>query len=278
MCSSDLGSIVAAPAHGLSDETLESADRRVGPLDLSRGGMASPANLPYDFVPLVDPISSRHGVRVALVNDASAAALGERRFGAGRGCDDLVYVTLSTGIGGGAIVDGHLISGKDGNAAEIGHIVVDPGERLPCGCGGRGHWEAYCSGRGIPNLASLMAEEGFGSAQEGATGRGARTGTTDAASIFRRAAGGDGMALTVVEEVGRMNALGVANAVNMFDPSLVTIGGGVALNNQSMIVNPIRKLVPSYSINRAPEIRITPLGDNAGLLGALCLAFGEGDP
>ena len=243
----------------------------VGPLDLSRGGMSSPANLPYGFVPLVEPLAQRFRTEVTLMNDANAAALGEKKFGAGRRHENLVYVTLSTGIGGGAIVDGHLLSGKDGNAAEIGHVVVDPEGRLQCGCGGRGHWEAYCSGRSIPRFASLIAP-GLRSSTRTA-GRGSRA--LDSAAIFRAAARSDRLAMKVVEEVGRLNALGVANAVNMFDPSLVTLGGGVALNNRETVLSPLKALVPKYTINRPPEIMVTPLGDDAGLLGALCLAFGE---
>jgi len=247
----------------------------VGPLDLGRGGMSSPANLPYGFVPLVGPLAERFDAKVTIMNDASAAALGEKMFGAGKGQGNLVYITLSTGIGGGAIVDGHLLSGKDGNAAEIGHLVVDPAGRLDCGCGGRGHWEAYCSGRGIPRFAALIGGEARGSAaghrlekQRG------RPEGWDPAAIFRAAAERDDLARRVVEEVGKLNSVGIANAVNMFDPSLVTIGGGVALNNRELILTPIRALVPKYSVNRAPQIIITPLGDDVGLLGALCLAFG----
>ena len=246
----------------------------VGPLDLGRGGMDSPANLPYGFVPLVEPLSERFGAKVRLMNDANAAALGEKRFGAGQGCDNLVYVTLSTGIGGGAIVDGHLLSGKDGNAAEIGHLVVDPAGRLKCGCGGEGHWEAYCSGKSIPRFARLIASEAkSGGSTHFERSRGRKG--LDAATIFRAAAEGNGIAAKVVEEVGRLNAMGVANAVNMFDPSLVTLGGGVALNNPETVLAPLRSLVPKYSINRPPRIMMTPLGDDAGLLGALCLALGE---
>jgi predicted NBD/HSP70 family sugar kinase len=128
----------------------------IGPLDLKRGGMAKPANLPYEFVALVGPLEEALGIKVHLMNDANAAALGEWTFGAGRTHDNLAYVTISTGIGGGAIVDRHLLIGKDGNAAEIGHVVVDPTGRLTCGCGRKGHWEAYCSGRNLPRLAMML--------------------------------------------------------------------------------------------------------------------------
>jgi glucokinase len=86
------------------------------------------------------------------LNDCAAAVLGERHFGAGKGLENLAYVTLSTGLGGGAIVDGHLLIGKDGNAVEVGHITIDPGSSLICGCGSPGHWEAYSSGSNIPNF------------------------------------------------------------------------------------------------------------------------------
>jgi glucokinase len=248
-----------------------------GPLDLKRGCLARPANLPYKSVPIVAPLEERFGTRVTLLNDADAAALGERRFGAGKDHENLVYITLSTGIGGGAIVDGHLLIGKDGNAGEIGHLVVDSAGRLECGCGGRGHWEACCSGRGIPKLAELVA------AERGGTGGGksvgellGESGPIDSATILKSASKGNQFGIRVAEEVGRLNALGVANTVNMFDPSLVTIGGAVALNNRELILGPIRERVPLNAVNRVPKIIITPLGDDVGLLGALTLVFGDG--
>ena len=248
----------------------------VGPLDLKKGGMSSPANVPYGFVPLVEPLRKATEKEVVLMNDANAAALGERNFGAGKSHENLVYVTISTGIGGGAIVDGHLLVGKDGNAAEIGHLVVDPAGRLMCGCGRPGHWEAYCSGKSIPRLAMLLAGE---EEREGAEARlekmlGLGHGPVDSASVLGAAARGNKFGARVAEEMGRLNSLGMADVVNMFDPSLITIGGGVALNNQELVLGPIRQLVPKNAINRVPEIVITPLGDDAGLFGALSLAFG----
>lgn len=247
----------------------------IGPLDLRKGGMVSPANLPYRFVPLVEPLREALDTRVVLMNDANAAALGERTFGAGKRDENLVYVTISTGIGGGAIVDGHLLSGKDGNATEIGHLVVDPQGRLTCGCGRKGHWEAYCSGRNLPNFARVLAKEDSGGAGGGRLEDRLEIGKgqVNSATILRRAAEGNRFAARVAKEMGRLNALGVANTVNVFDPSLVTIGGAVALNNAGLVLEPIRKLVPKYAINRPPRIILTPLGDDVGLLGALSLVF-----
>jgi glucokinase len=245
----------------------------IGPLDIKRGGMSSPANLPYGFVPLVEPLTAVTGKEVVLMNDANAAAIGERYFGAGKSHKNLVYVTISTGIGGGAIVDGHLLIGKDGNAAEIGHIIVDPAGKLICGCGRPGHWEAYCSGKNIPRLAMLLAGESAEAKMEKMLGM--THGPVDSASILAAAKKGNKFATRVAEEMGRLNSLGIANVINVFDPSLITIGGGVALNNQELVLEPIRKLVPKNAINRVPEIIITPLGDDAGLLGALSLALGS---
>lgn len=244
----------------------------IGPLSLRRGGMTSPANLPYDFVPIVKPLEDSFDKKTFLMNDARAGALGEKNFGAGRGLDNLVYITISTGIGGGAIVDGHLLLGKDGNAGEIGHVIVDPGGKLVCGCGKRGHWEAYCSGKNLPNLATLLAKEKPGGANE--AGLLEQAPALASASIFGAAARGEPFALRVVKEVGRLNTIGVAAVADAYDPTLITIGGGVALNNTRMILGPIRRLLPKHAINQVPEIRVTPLGDDAGLLGALSLAVG----
>ncbi|MEM2266239.1 MAG: ROK family protein, partial [Candidatus Hadarchaeales archaeon] len=101
----------------------------VGPLDLKRGEVRNSPNLPFKRVPLVKPLEEELEVPVILLNDCSAAVVGEREFGAGRGVDDLVYVGIGTGIGGGAYVDGHLLWGKEGNAVEIGHLVVDSSGR-----------------------------------------------------------------------------------------------------------------------------------------------------
>jgi glucokinase len=251
----------------------------IGPLDLKKGGMAKPTNLPYDFVPLVGPLSDEFGAAAVLVNDAKAAAWGEKIYGAGKDHENMVFVTISTGIGGGAIVDGHLMIGKDGNASEVGHAVVDPQGKLTCGpgCGKRGHWESYCSGRNIPNFANLLAKEEV-----------ARRGRSDlkaiidegyklpnAAQVFHFATKKDWFAREVVRKIGVFNAMGIANVTNLYDPSLITLGGGVALNNPAQILGYIKKLTPKYTMNRLPEIKITSLGDDAGLLGALSLALGS---
>jgi glucokinase len=246
-----------------------------GPLDLKRGLIARTANLPYRDVPVIASLREALGIDAYLVNDANAAALGEKEWGAGKGRSNIFYLTISTGIGGGAIVDGRLLIGKEGNAAEVGHITIDSLGRLTCGCGSRGHWEAYCSGTGIPALARLMRKE-LGEGGRASVSGGkllTRLRSANAADVFTEADRGDQFALRVVGEVGRLNAIGVANITDAYDPELVTIGGGVALNNPERIISPIRRMAGEYAINRVPEVRITPLGDDAGLLGALATSF-----
>ena len=121
-----------------------------GPLDLSRGAIVHSPNMPFDRIDLTAPVSDASGLPVHLINDCSAGALAEVRFGPLKGAADLVYITISSGIGAGVIANRKLIIGHEGNAAEVGHMCVDTTWNLPCGCGGSGHWEAYASGTGIP--------------------------------------------------------------------------------------------------------------------------------
>ena len=245
-----------------------------GPLDIKKGGLMKPTNFPFKFVPLVKPLEEEFGLPVYLLNDCVAAAMGEKHFGLGKGCENLVYVTISTGIGGGAYVDGHLLMGKDGNAHEVGHIVIDYEGRLVCGCGKKGHWEAYCSGRNIPRFAKLILEkmpeseirrsELFSSKPiEEITSK----------DIYDAAKRGDPVALKVVEEVGRLNAIGIANIINAYDPTLITLGGSVTLYNEELVLAPIKKYIGDYVVNRIPKIMITPLRENVVLYGAIAMVF-----
>ena len=245
----------------------------IGPLDLSRGCIVRTPNLPFDEISIVEPLEEAFGVEVRLLNDCSAAVLGEKHFGAGRGLRNLVYITLSTGLGGGAIVDGHLLLGKDGNAVEIGHLTIDPDSELVCGCGCRGHWEAYCSGRNIPNYAQLLLRgRGLG---DGPLRQltGGDPGRLTAELIFKAAKMGDETALWIVDRIGFVNAIGFADVVNAYDPELITVGGSIALRNPRLILDPIERYIDDYLINRRPEIMVTPLGDEAVLYGALALSL-----
>jgi len=250
----------------------------IGPLDLSKGCIRKPPNLPMRVIPLREPLQEAFGVPVHLLNDCAAAVLGEQFFGAGRGLEDLVYVTLSTGLGGGAIVDGHLLIGKDGNAVEIGHIVVDPEGEMVCGCGCRGHWEAYCSGANIPRYARHLLRER--EPEEVTSSLLLRLSDDDpqritAEVLFEAARRKDEISRWVVEKIRELNAIGFADLVNLFDPELITVGGSVALKNPDLVLEPILEKIGQYTINRVQEIRLTPLGEEIVLYGALALVRGN---
>ncbi len=247
-----------------------------GPLIQEEGVLFKPPNLPFDHVPITKPVTEKLDIPACLINDCAGAILGEKMFGAAKGLDDCVYITISTGLGCGAIVNGTLLLGKDGNAHEVGHFVIDSQGRLTCGCGRRGHWEAYCSGRNIPNYvrmrlgemrAKTLKESLLFKTLEGDLTR------LVAADLFACAKRGDGLSLKFVNEIGVLNAMGFASVINAYDPSLITVGGTVTLRNKKMILSPIKKYVKDYAINRVPKIIVTPLGQNVGVYGAVATAL-----
>jgi len=247
-----------------------------GPLDLKRGGLMKPTNIPYDFVPLVEPLREEFDLPVYLLNDCSVAVVGERFFGAGKEHENLAYITLSTGIGGGIYVDGHLLIGKDGNATEIGHFTIDYEGRLLCGCGKRGHWEAYCSGNGIPNYVRLLLSEEDPDEVKDSLLMSKINGNLNlltAKILYDCAKAGDPLSLKLTDRIGVLNAIGFACVIDAYDPSLITVGGSIALRNESLVLLPIRKYVGEHARNRVPEIRITPLGDDVVLYGAIAMVF-----
>ena len=247
-----------------------------GPLIQKEGVLLHPTAMPFDCVPITEPLSKELGIPSCLINDASGAALGEKMFGVAKGLDNYAYVTISTGIGCGAIVNGTLLLGKDGNAHEVGHIVIDYEGRLKCGCGKRGHWEAYCSGSNIPNFIRMrlknmpqkkVRESLLLRMTEGDLSK------LSAKILFASAGKADHISTILVEEIGVLNAIGFANIINAYDPSLITVGGTVTLKNTAVILNPIRKHVKNYALNRIPKIKVTHLGDDVGLYGAIAAAL-----
>jgi glucokinase len=251
-----------------------------GPLDLKKGGLMKPTNIPFDFVPLVEPLKDALKLPTYLLNDCAAAVVGEKHFGAGKGHSNVVYVTISTGIGGGVYVDDHLLTGKDGNAHEIGHFTIDSDGRLQCGCGKRGHWEAYCAGRGIPNFVRLLIEEKKPKELKGSLLLKAVNndlGQLTAKTVFDAVKADDPLSISLVEEIGVLNAIGFACVIDAYDPSIITVGGAVALNNADLVIAPIKKYVGDHARNRLPEIFLTPLGEYVVAHGALGMVFNQDD-
>jgi glucokinase len=199
--------------------------------------------------------------------------LGEKWFGDAKSIDNFVYVTLSTGIGAGAYVDNKLLLGKDGNACEVGHLVIDFEGRLQCGCGKWGHWEAYCSGRNIPNFARYWIKKRELEREDNPIVEVALSKKLTSKQLFDFAKKEDKLALEMVEEIGRLNAMGIANLINAYDPSLITVGGGLALNNEELILKPIQQWVGAYTRNRLPTIKLTSLKEKVVLYGTIARVF-----
>lgn len=247
----------------------------IGPLDQTAGAVARSVNLPDELgrISLTEPVAALvDSDAVYLHNDAVAGVLGERLHGGAPA--DVAYLTISSGIGVGACVDGRVLSGRGGNAGELGHVTVDPDGALRCGCGGRGHWEAYCSGSGVPRFAEHLHEV---DPVETAVPVGGDE--FSAADVFAHA-GDDRFADHVVERVARYNALGVATIVHAYAPQLVTVGGAVALENPDLVLDPIRDRLPDLVVADAPPLRATELGEDVVVRGALASAMtgGTGDP
>ncbi|MDJ0269604.1 MAG: ROK family protein [Aigarchaeota archaeon] len=233
----------------------------VGPLSARDGMILGAPNIGGVRVSVGDAVKRVHDGLIVMLNDCNAAVLGERIFGAGRGARNIAYVTISTGIGGGAIVDGTLLLGKDGNAAEVGHTVVDYKYNVKCGCGGYGHWESFCSGRGLLRLARLVLGSKYARKWR------------KPEQLFTDARRRDKRALKLLEEVAKINAAGFANVINSFDPEIMTIGGSVALNNTSLVIDWAVRYLRRYILNRPPIIMPTPLGEKAPLMGAVAAAL-----
>ena len=221
-------------------------------------------------VPIADAVQGRFGLPVAVENDCTASAIGEYAFGAGQGYRSVVHVTFGTGIGG-VVENGDALRGETGCAAEVGLIpVCADGDRESFGV--RGAWEAYCSGRGMPGyVRSLVAEADRESVLAGEDGWSAK-------AVFEAAAGGDEVACDALDRLGRLNAAGIGALANVYNPGLITVGGGVALNNRDAILDGIRRHLDDYCYVQTPDIQVTELGDYIGLYGALGAFADESAP
>jgi len=239
-----------------------------GPVDQKRGVVRNPPNLPgWEVVPVVQILEDALGVRVILENDADAAALGEHAFGAGRDFRNMIFITVSSGIGGGIIVDGRLYRGATGAAGEVGHMVLDE-DGPTCGCGQRGCLEALASGTAIAARAAALAAEG----ESPLLARLARESPPLTAEDVQQAAlEGDAVARRVVEEAGHYLGLGLVNLVHVFNPHGIVIGGGVS-HMGDLILEPAREVVRQRCFALSQEglsIVAGVLGDRAGALGAI---------
>ena len=262
LCAEQLRASMAAaepgditPGGGLPSALTISAP---GPLDPFAGTFIDPPNLDPSLrgFPFAERLGAAHGLPALMERDTQVAALAEGRFGAARGLTDYVYLTVSTGIGGGVVSDGRLLRGIDGLASELGHLAIDL-DGPPCGCGARGHLEGIASGSGIARQA-----------------RDAGLGELSAREVARVAEQGNATAAGIMDYARRAFAAALVTIVDVFNPQRVIVGGGLALGQGERLLGPAREAVARYAFRRQAErVEIVPaqLGDDVGLVGGLAL-------
>jgi len=248
-----------------------------GPLDPVTGVLIDPPNLRGDWwgFPLAPTIGDALGLPWALGKDTNVNILAERDFGAGMGSGDLVYLTISTGIGGAAISGGRPIVGPDGVAGELGHITVDM-DGPTCGCGGIGHLEALASGTGIANAARAALEEGVAAPSSELARIAARIAPQPLSSVHvsDAAAAGDPAAAVILERARRAVAVAVVSIVNVFGPDMVILGGGITLAWGESLLAPAREAVATKAfrlLGQRARVVQAALGDDVGLIGTVPL-------
>ncbi|WP_040213766.1 ROK family protein [Clostridium polynesiense] len=240
-----------------------------GPLDAEKGMIITTPNLPFKNFNITLPLKERFKVPVYLDNDANVAAIGEYLLGAGKGTNNMVYVTVSTGIGGGAILNGKIYRGTTSNALEVGHMTIVPdGPR--CNCGNLGCAEAVASGTAIAKRAREAIESKVETSLKNYE-------NVTAYEVFKEASKGDMVAKDILDKSLNYLGITIANIITSFDPEMVIIGGGVSQGGE-IVFNKVREVVNTRNFKTMAEsCKVVPagLGSNAGAMGALALAMLE---
>jgi glucokinase len=231
-------------------------------IDQRAGRALKSVNIPLEGVDLRDRMRDRHGLPVALDNDANAAAIAEWRAGAARGARHVVMLTLGTGVGGGLILDDRPYRGATGSGAELGHVVLEL-DGPPCGCGGHGHLESFAAGPAADRVARSLYGDG-----------------ADAHELVRRGRDGEAEAVAALAGIGRYLGAGIATFVNVFEPEVVVVGGGFGVAGE-LLLGPAREVVAIEGLEPARDtVRIVEaqLGSDAGVIGAGMVAFEALEP
>ena len=259
-------------------------EKGIAPADIESAGIASPGianpntgvveyanNLPFRAFPIADLLKEKTGLKtVRIANDANAAAWGEAVAGAAKGSRNNIMITLGTGVGGGIILDNKIYAGFNSAAGELGHIVIEV-DGAPCSCGRRGCWEAYSSATALIRMTREKIEE--------CKANGRKTIMADAEHISGRTAcdamrAGDEAAKEVYDKYIKYLASGLATIINIFQPEIISLGGGVSNEGQSLIddlLPIVRKEQYGGDIVSTTELRIAKLGNDAGIIGAAML-------
>ena len=243
------------------------------PTDPDTGVMYNPPNLPgWDGFSLKPVLEDKLSLKASVANDATLAALAEHRYGAGRGHKNMIYVTVSTGIGGGVIIDGRLYTGSRGFAGELGHITIDRKGPI-CNCGNAGCLEAMASGTAVARMArerlaagepSVLLERADGGADE-----------VSARTVAEAATSGDALASDIMQEVGTNLGIGIVSLLHAFDPEIIVIGGGMSESLELLLPGIAQEVERHAMAQHRGGLRLakSKLGDDVSLVGAGALAF-----
>jgi glucokinase len=290
----DSPKVILERMHTAAEAALKSADLKTkeiagigvgaaGQVDAATGVLKGTPNLSQAVIdlPIADSLREKFGVPAALRNDVQVAATGELAFGAGKGVPDFLCCFVGTGVGGAVVTGGKLVSGASGSAGEIGHIVVDTGGRL-CGCGGRGHLEAYSSRtaitlslmgdlkRGRKTVLHDLAPELSTSAMWPESGA-VRSGVLQEAIEL-----GDQLVIETVTEAGRYLGYGLASVINLLNPGRIVLGGGV-IESVGLLFDVAVEYARRESLaapGKSVEFKRAKLGDHAGVVGAALIGAG----
>jgi glucokinase len=273
----ELASVIAGLVREVGGKPLAVGIGIAGWVDRARSRVLFAPNLSWADADIRAVVREAVGLPVVVENDANAAAWAEHRFGAGRGVDDLVAITVGTGLGGGLVMGGELQRGGFGLAGEPGHITVVPGGRR-CGCGRHGCWEQYASGNALVREAQEIASVDPGAAARMLELAGSRPEGLTGPQVTQAAQEGDPAALECLEIVGRWLGRGLSTVVALLDPALIVVGGGAGEAGE-LILGPARRTMaqelPGAGHRPVAPIVAATLGNEAGLVGAADLARSE---
>ncbi len=245
-----------------------------GPLNVNKGIVFNNANLGFKEIPLKKPIKENFpNIPFYLINDCNAAVLGIHFFEANdKEKDNIAYITVSTGIGGGVICNGHLLMGKDGNAAEIGHVILERNSRYLCNCGAYGCWEVFSSGTGVRNRTLDAIEEGKLNGEILLKLVKNNKLKITAKEVFDAARRGDELSKRIVNDCVLYLKIGVGSVNNYYDSESIYFGGAL-MENAEQLIEPLRKQFINdpikYTINRPPNIKVSNFREDIGIKGAL---------
>ncbi len=245
-----------------------------GPVDFRRQRVVSVHTPGWQDFPLAEWIERNVGLACRVDNDANCGALGEHRFGAGRGADSTVYITISTGIGSGIIADGRVLRGKDSMAGELGHIPVSE-SGVVCSCGAKGCLETFCSGRAIAERGKEWARRRPDSVERVLEMSGGNVDQITAKSVVQAAMEGDSVALSILQEAGRWLGRALLTVIRIVDPDRIVLGGGVAQAG-NVLLGPVRDAMQQFSspsIGYSTEIVLAELENFSPLYGAAAMAL-----